>query len=81
LNEMKLLMLAHVVLHSDFCMGHDSIASKYRHASESRHWHWRRVCTGLPVTRRKHSGRYSDRHRKNDRDSFAFVYRLAVAFY
>jgi hypothetical protein len=51
LNEMKLLMLAHVVLHSDFCMGHDSIASKYRPVSKSRYCHRGRVYTGLTVTR------------------------------
>jgi hypothetical protein len=61
---MKPLMLAHVVLQSDYCMGHESNRVEISSDVGIPTLALGRVYTGLPVTRRKHSGRYSDRHRK-----------------
>ena len=76
--EMKLLRLAHVVLHSDSYMGHESSASKYRPVSKYRHCHRRRVYTGLTVTHRSSADVTVTVLVKDHHDFFEFVSRLIV---
>jgi hypothetical protein len=70
--------LACVVLHSDWYMGHESIASKYRTVSKSRHCQWGRVYTGLTVIRRRSADVRVTVIVRNDHDSFELVSRLTV---
>jgi hypothetical protein len=70
--------LACVVLHSDWYMGHESIASKYRTVSKSRHCRWGRVYTGLTVTRRRSADVRVTVLVRNDHDSFELVSGLTV---
>jgi hypothetical protein len=70
--------LACVVLHSDWYMGHESIASKYRTVSKSRHCRWGRVYTGLTVTRRRSAYVRVTVLVRNDHDSFELASRLTV---
>jgi hypothetical protein len=70
--------LACVVLHSDWYMGHESIASKYRTVSKSRHCRWGRVYTGLTVTRRRSADVRVTVLVRNDHDSFELASRLTV---
>jgi hypothetical protein len=70
--------LACVVLHSDWYMGHESIASKYRTVSKSRHCRWGRVYTGLAVTRRRLAAVRVTVLVRNDHDSFELASGLTV---